>query len=296
MTYLHLSEDFRPTPFGQKDTLNYESSVFPGGEPHIRIEETCELEDVLITFRPTSFSDFGLLLVAVDALRRMGVFDISLFMPYFPGGRQDRVMIAGEALTVKVYADLINSMAFRRVHIMDPHSDVTPALLDDCNVLNNHNFVDEVIHLLVGKGIKNYSLVSPDNGANKKIKSLYKSLTILAGNYAEGKVDDVIFCDKTRDLATTKITGFEILSGDPKDKHCIIVDDICDGGGTTIGLAEELKKQGAKSVYLIITHGIFSKGTDIFDVFDGVYTTDSFCSTEISTDNIHVCSLDIHNT
>lgn len=50
-----------------------------------------------------------------------------LFMPYVPYGRQDRVMIPGEALGIKVLADLVNSCGFHEVEIWDPHSDVTTA-------------------------------------------------------------------------------------------------------------------------------------------------------------------------
>jgi len=188
-------------------------------------------------------------------------------------------------------------MGFTNVYVFDPHSDVTPALINNCKIINNHAFVEEVVYELSKLGVNDYSLVSPDNGANKKIKQLYSHLYHGANiKYSNSTVEGIIFCDKTRDLATTKITGFEVLSGEVKDKNCIIVDDICDGGGTTIGLAKELKLKGAKSIYLVVSHGIFSKGVEVLDIFDGVYATDSFCSIETSKNNINVCELDIHNS
>ena len=58
--------------------------------------------------------------------------------------------------------------------------------------------------------------------------------------------------------------------------NCLIVDHICDGGGTFIGLAEELKKKNAGKLFLAVSHGIFNKGFDDLKCFDGIFTTDSF--------------------
>ena len=79
--------------------------------------------------------------------------------------------------------------------------------------------------------------------------------------------------DKTRDVMTGKITGFEVYADDLKGKSCIIVDDICDGGGTFAGLAIELRKKGARKVHLIVTHGTFSKGLTTLTNFDSVITS-----------------------
>jgi len=57
----------------------------------------------------------------------------------------------------------------------------------------------------------------------------------------------------------------------------LIVDDICDGGGTFLGLGEELKKKNAGPLFLAISHGIFSKGFDeLVKVYEQIFTTDSF--------------------
>ena len=60
-------------------------------------------------------------------------------------------------------------------------------------------------------------------------------------------------------------------------RTAIITDDICDGGYTFIKVAEQLKAKGASKVILFVTHGIFSKGLDVFEgLIDHVYTTTSF--------------------
>lgn len=80
---------------------------------------------------------------------------------------------------------------------------------------------------------------------------------------------------KNRDVRDGKILSTDFI-GNVVDKHCVIVDDIIDGGYTFIELAKILKNKGAKTVYLVVSHGIFSKGIDELKIhIDGVYTTNS---------------------
>lgn len=258
---LNLTPNF--SPLGSKGAIVYQSLLFAGGEPHIKIATNFNVaKPVTITSRINSFNDLGLVCVTVDALRRIGVKEIKLFIPYFPGARQDRIMVPGEPLSVKVYADIINAMKLENVMIFDPHSEVTPALLDNCEVISNHRFVKKVIEK-IGAEVK---LVSPDGGALKKI---YKVSEFLGGA-------EVIECSKSRDVKTGKLSGFKVYVDDLVGQDCLIVDDICDGGGTFIGLAQELKNKNAGKLYLAISHGIFSKGfEELGKYFDQVFTTDS---------------------
>jgi len=255
------------------DRIKFISKVFPGGEPHFRITDNGwgDGEKVLIVTRINSFNDLGMLAVAVDAIQRIGNYgSLMLHLPYFPGARQDRVCNEGEALTVDVYATAINSMGFNMVHILDPHSDVAPALIDNCEVRNNHTFVEACIHDLYGNSDNDMLLISPDAGANKKIKDL-------AAHLNDDFFIEVVKCDKTRNLSDGSISGFEVYADDLEGKDCLIVDDICDGGGTFLGLAQELKNKKAGDLYLVVTHGIFSKGfLELNKYFKGIYTTDSF--------------------
>src|ERR1700761_1670316 len=103
---LNLDNQF--TPFGTQNQIQFEQFVFAGGEPHIKINPDFDVANkITITRRLNSFEALGLLCLAVDALKRMGAKNIELFIPYFPAARQDRVMIDGEPLSVKVYADII---------------------------------------------------------------------------------------------------------------------------------------------------------------------------------------------
>ncbi|TYA78607.1 ribose-phosphate diphosphokinase [Seonamhaeicola marinus] len=259
---LNLDKNFNP--FKDKSVIEFESFTFSGGEPHIKILSPISAEQkVVVTHRIQSFSDFGLLLVAVDALKRMEVKTIDAFIPYFPAARQDRVMVSGEALSVKVYAEILNSLGLNCVVVYDPHSEVTPALLNDCKTISNHSFVEQVIADINEEVV----LISPDGGALKKIYNLTKALGGL----------EVIECSKVRDVKTGAISDFKVYTEDLNGKHCLVVDDICDGGGTFIGLAQELKKKNAGKLFLAVSHGIFSKGLKgLSTYFDKIYSTDAF--------------------
>lgn len=262
---LHLDHQFRPYP--SIENVAYESFVFSGGEPHIKLSTPVLGQQVHVTHRAASWNDLGLLAVAVDALRRAGASNVELTLPYLPGARQDRVMVAGEALSIKVYTQFLNQLSLKRVTIYDPHSEVGPALLDNPRVITNVDFIREVMKQLPSDTI----LISPDGGALKKI---YKVA-------AELKTYRVVEGGKKRDVKTGQLSGFSVSETDLDGKPCLIVDDICDGGGTFLGLAEELKKANAGNLFLAVSHGIFSRGlTKLTKVFTKVFSTDAFDTPE----------------
>ena len=262
---LNLDKKFTPIAGNE---IQFESFTFSGGEPHIKIRPDFDAnQTITITHRLNSFNDMGLLCIAVDALRRMHVEKINLFIPYFPAARQDRVMVKGEPLTAKVYADLLNCLKLNKITVFDAHSEVTPALLNNCEAITNHRFIQEVLKITG----KNCLLISPDGGALKKI---YKVSEYLGGV-------PVVECSKSRDVTTGKLKGFKVYADNLEGKECLIVDDICDGGGTFIGLAEELKKKNCGDIYLAVSHGIFSQGFEKFSpAFKKIFTTNSFKNIE----------------
>ncbi|WP_264531620.1 ribose-phosphate diphosphokinase [Flavobacterium sp. N502540] len=272
---LNLDPKFTPIP--NKEEIKFQSFTFSGGEPHIKINPDFDnTQKVTITHRLNSFNDLGLLCITVDALRRMEVKIIDLFIPYFPAARQDRVMIKGESLSVKVYADIINTLQLNKVFVFDAHSEVTPALVNNCEVIPNHTFIAAVLKE-IGENVK---LISPDGGALKKI---YKVSEFLGGI-------EVVECSKSRDVKTGRLSGFKVYEDDLNGMDCLIVDDICDGGGTFVGLAEELKKKNAGKLYLAVSHGIFNKGFEVLDCFDAIFTTNSV--KDFEGESVQVIGLD----
>ena len=246
--------------------------VFGGGEKHIQIKGLSNPSGgVILALNYEGDQDLMTLSMYVDALRRYGVNHIDLFVPYFPGARQDRVCNLGEALSVKVYADHINALNLNSVHIFDPHSDVTPALLNNVVVHKNHLFVQACLHKIMQREETNNKsdliFVSPDAGANKKIYDLAKYIGDIA----------VIRADKLRDVSTGKIIETVIYSDDLTGKTAIIVDDIASYANTFKQLALKLKETNAKSIYLIVSHyeGVADQKSLKDSGIDYIYTTDS---------------------
>jgi len=242
-----------------------ETLTFSGGESHVRITPADISDKTTIMALLHNAKDIMNLLLAVDAIRRINSHtQIDLTIPYFPYGRQDRVCNPGEALSIKVMAELVNSLNCHSVTIYDPHSDVTPALINHCKVISLGDIVANsqlatVIHE------RKLTLLSPDAGAEKKLHAAAKKLL-----KAECRVE-VVCASKTRDISTGEITASNI-HGATEGKDFIILDDICDGGRTFIELAKILKENKSGDVYLYVTHGIFSNGLGLLqEYFKHVY-------------------------
>lgn len=224
-----------------------ELKKFAGGECHVKLLTTFNEEDkVRINTRLNSSDDMMNLCLAVDALRNMYVQYVEVFIPYIPYARQDRVMVPGEPLSIKVFANIINSLNLNKVIVFDAHSDVSVALLNNCQNIANYEMVK---YFIADLNLTDFTLVSPDLGAYKKVDKLASKI-----NY-KGQIATGI---KVRDLATGQIIKSDVNTDDLKGKACIVVDDICDGGRTFIELASALKAKNAGDLYFIASHGIFS--------------------------------------
>lgn len=187
-----------------------------------------------------------------------------LYLPYLPHARADRVFEKGNAFPLEMFSAFVNSIC-SEVFLIDPHSGFLEGFVDqpDVHVQYQHQcFIDAV------RSIKSGSvLVSPDKGAAKKIYRLQQALDLRSVSTF------VIEADKKRDVSTGRIVDTTLPEDfDYAGKTFYIVDDICDGGGTFLPLAQKLKDLGAKEVNLYVTHMIGAKGLDIFKgVVDNVF-------------------------
>jgi ribose-phosphate pyrophosphokinase len=218
-----------------------------------------------------------LIVCANQILKDLGAEKVELYVPYFLGGRSDRKFSTGGTNYLKnVICPIINSQSFSKVIVLDPHSDVLEACLDNFEKINNFSLVDEALSYLIKEDEDNkVALISPDAGALKKIYDVAKHFGI----------SNVITASKVREMSTGTILRTELPTMDLVGiEHIVIIDDICDGGRTFIELAKEIKKQTDKPIHLIVTHGIFSAGfKTLFEYFDGIYCTNSI-------DDIHETS------
>ncbi len=191
---------------------------------------------------------------------------IDLTISYLMAARMDRQMTESEPFSLRIVAAMLNQAGFRRISIFDPHSDVSTALILRSKAIGNESFVSDCLnHFYQNQIYGNYTLISPDAGALKKI---YKVAQFV-------DAPSVIECSKMRNVKTGQLSDFNTQTLDFQGKTCFIIDDICDGGGTFVGLAALLAQRNAGKIVLIVSHGIFSKGFDLANI-DAIYTTNSF--------------------
>lgn len=237
------------------------SQRYPDGMP--LLNDVLLREDLLadrvesILLRPTSLATFYAGLHFVDALVARGNPTPSLVLPLVPGSRQDRVNPTGDYyFTIKSIAKDLNARDFPRVTVIDPHSDVTPALIERCQVYPPH---------LGDVPMPKYdAVVAPDGGAEKR-----------AGAIATSKQIPLLHAWKKRDVTSGHLAGFgaEVRHGERTFGRLLLVDDLCDGGGTFVGLARELPEA---RLDLYVSHGLFTKGTaELLQYFEHIYCTDS---------------------
>jgi ribose-phosphate pyrophosphokinase len=242
-----------------------ESIRFNGGEIGVRLRARLPVpeEAFSVTAILKNADAIMELLLVCDALKRkeLQLNDYTLIVPYFPYARQDRVCNEGESLSARVMCDLINSLGFHEVIIFDAHSDVVPALLNNCINIPQYDLFD-----LSEFDLKVDTVVSPDAGAEKKARAFANAIS---------KTARLVCATKRRNTATGEIVRTDVPY-DLRGENCLIIDDICDGGRTFIELAKALKEKGAGKIYLYVTHGIFSQGIDVFQgLIDTVFYTNS---------------------
>lgn len=261
-------------------SCDYEISKFPDGQQSIRIVEKNyytfyslkeQTTPIIIKSRLNTFQDLELIICANQALKEIGVKSVKLYIPYCIGGRSDRKFQEGGINYIKqVIAPTINSQNFDEVRIMDPHSDVLEACINNFVKINNYYLIKMALTDIDNKDFAQdrFCLVSPDAGAYKKVFDVAQKFDIRK----------IITATKVRDIKTGNIIHTEIptLDQDNNLKY-VIVDDICDGGRTFIELAKVIKEQKPDAkIYLVVTHGIFSYGFDLLaEYIDGIYTTNS---------------------
>ena len=232
---------------------------YPDGTPMLK----CDAVPDLILCRTPYVAHFMAMLWWVDALRDRGhIHMIDLILPTVIGSRQDRLMGPGgdQLFTLKGVAMAINSRRFGKVIVIDPHSDVTPGLIDRCQVVTAANCLTLLPELPDVDVV-----IGPDAGAAKRAEGVAKLIK-----------KPFVQAWKTRNPATGELSGFGCEPLPAGAKRALLVDDLCDAGGTFLGLANELRKRGEIYLDLYVTHGFFTKGLEALAAnFTRIYTTDS---------------------
>lgn len=168
---------------------------------------------------------------------------VTLTMPYLPHARMDRVKRHEDVFTLKYFCETINSLNFKKVIILDPHSNVGPALLDRVEVMSAESAINAAIGDVIWDVGDENGVVAfyPDEGAMKR--------------YSDNAQIPYAFGVKKRDWVTGEIKGLEVMNSENiEDKTILVIDDICSRGGTFYHSAKALKKYTYKDIYLYITH------------------------------------------
>ena len=209
----------------------------------------------VITWNYESDEELITLIYIVSHIRKTwAAAPIHLNMPYIPNARMDRTKNPNEVFTLKYFANIINGLHFDKVFVLDPHSDVSVALLNNVSVINPDDYIAKAIQTIKDnnhiEGDEELAIYFPDAGAYKR----YKDMECLTPY-------NKIYGQKVRDWKTGKITGLTIVDKDGnkieqsfEDMCILMIDDIISYGGTMYYSALEINKHNPAKIYAYATH------------------------------------------
>lgn len=235
--------------------IKYEIIQFPDGEPHIVLKSIDRKDDVTVVCRVANPTDLFILMQVGDILNRQGVL-FGLEIAYLMSMRMDRVVSYDESYSLSVVSQVINDMSPQVVHVLEPHSHKVQDLI-------NGYWGDLKATM---PNFDGYLRVYPDKGAMLRYK---------------GSASTEVLCSKVRDTETGKLSGFKIENPEileKFDKPLVVIDDLCDGGGTFAGIAKELRKVAPnRKLCVCVIHMVNHRGIiTLSENYDEVYFTNSY--------------------
>ena len=244
---------------------------FADMEVFVEIHENVRGEDVFVvqsTSYPTN-DNLMELLITLDALRRGSARRITAVIPYFGYARQDRKSGPRTPISAKLVANLITEAGADRVLTLDLHAGQIQGFFDIPvdNLYAAPFFARDIQERYAGRDLM---IVSPDVGGVLRARAIASRLNV-----------DLAIVDKRRPRAG--VSEVMNIIGEVQDRHCLLVDDIVDSGGTLVNAAAALIEQGAKSAGVYVTHGVLSGGAVAriaSSPIEMLTTTDSILATE----------------
>jgi len=265
-------EFFAQHPGGHVVLSAIEPFKFPGGEWHLRLPAEPETP-AYARVNGCTADDLVLLGLWADSAHQAGHRAIA-HIPYLPAARADR----GTPFGAKVYANMINAAGLDEVVVFDPHSPVAPSLVQNVRIVYSAEVLAEVLRE-AGEADSYRAVLAPDKGAVERASKAADALGL-----------PLFTATKTRDFDTGKLTSFEVPQL-PRSGRVLVVDDICDGGGTFRGLATAAGI-GRDRLGLWVSHGIFSGAAgELTGHFAQIFTTDSHPGARRADVGAHVTEL-----
>lgn len=266
ITFKELRYKYSGAPWLSESNLK--PFQFPAGEAHLKDSEIPPYRHLIPIIQPSKgelHDDLFTLAMATEQLSKYS----QVILPYFPGARADR----GTPLGVKVYADFLASVLMEGsiVHSFDVHSNTAMKAIYYALKDKGIEFRPYKVPTFLAPKIEGQydGIIAPDSGALTRASHTAIKLGI-----------PVFPATKTRDFDTGKLTGYSFehttKEVDPSKRY-LVVDDICDGGGTFTLLAHNAGIP-RENLDLYVSHGVFSgKALEILpQYYNKVITTDSY--------------------
>lgn len=247
---------------------------YPDGTSYV--SETVLEEQV---FRVNTYEELWQLGQFVDAFHNQHGLRPSIIIPNLIDAQADRRFNKGESSGLKLVCKYLNSLE-ADFKIFHPHnSEVVEALMDNVEIIDNSEFIKEIICNLSDNPGYGYSTIKKDVEKKTVLMSTdaggFKPLMKLCDKiFWEG---EVYSASKSRKYEDGKSKLVQVVDRqDFEGKDILIIDDMCLGGGTFIGLAKMLKERNCGKLYLAVSHMTLPKpNPELFDLFDTIFTTDS---------------------
>ena len=247
------------------------AGVFSDGEIRVEVEENVRGQDVFIvqSVCPPVNDNLMKLLLTADAMRLASARTITAVTPYLGYARQDRKPGPRTPISAKLVANLIEAAGADRVLTLDLHAGQIQGFFDipADNLYSAPVFKTDIISRYNSNELV---VVSPDVGGVIRARAIASRIEA-----------DLAIIDKRRPRAG--ISEVMNIIGDVSGRHCIMVDDIVDSGGTLCNAAQALIDAGAITVDAYVTHGVLSGGAVsrvASSPLNSLVTTDSIQSTE----------------
>ncbi len=222
---------------------------FSEGNTFVRILENVRGRRVYLiqsTVFPTN-DNFMELIFWIDAFKRASAESVTAIIPYFSYGKGDKKDEPRVSIRARVCADAIEAAGADRVVTIDLHA---PQIQGFFRIpVDNLYALPVLCDRIRAKQLENVIIVSPDTGFAKQ-----------ARKYASYLGTSVAIADKERVAHDENAEVLEII-GDVKDKTAVVVDDFTISGGTLADVSVKLVERGAKQVYAMVAHGVFTEGS-----------------------------------
>jgi ribose-phosphate pyrophosphokinase len=224
--------------------------TFANGETFVRFDISVRGSDAFVLQAPSVPINTWLMehLIMVDALKRASAKRITVVLPFYPYGRQDKKHRGREPISARLVADLLTTAGVDRIMTVDLHTAQSQGFFDGP--------VDhlQAQPLLAGHVASRYAsagitVVAPDSGRVK-----------LAEQWADLLGGRPIAFIQHRDALSGEHRGANRVIGDVRGRLCVLVDDMIDTAVTTAGATKLLLAEGASDVVAAATHGVLSEG------------------------------------